>query len=120
MEPKIRLLHGDKASKPYTVDELYRMAVAGEIDQTTQFWSKRNKGWASLPGLMCDLYPPQLKGLRSAGIQRVKVINSGTGEDCPACSALAGQVFPIEHAPELPPAGCRCIPWCRCVIGATV
>ena len=29
---------------------------------------------------------------------------------------LIEHTFPIDAAPELPPKGCTCIPWCRCVV----
>ncbi len=63
----------------------------------------------------------ELDDLREKGVERVKALACG-GSSCPACLAVAGQVFDVEtaiRAMPLPVAGCthvldRRIGWCRC------
>ena len=103
------------AEGPYTVDELYAMAAAGQINFQTFFWSEAKKAWKPLAGLMLDVDPDRLDQMIKEGVKRVRVFGSG-GKDCHACSVLGDKVFPIESPPVLPPATCRCVPWCRLVL----
>jgi len=90
------------------------MAVAGETNIHTLFWSESKKAWKPLAGLMLDVDPERIDEFIEAGIKHVRVLGSGN-RDCPACAALADKVFPIAAHPVLPPQGCRCLPWCRLV-----
>lgn len=57
---------------------------------------------------------------RGMEIEKVEVLDSGNGDDCPACMKLVAKgPVPIAEAPSLPPAACTCVPWCRCVMIAT-
>jgi hypothetical protein len=103
-------------SGPFTVAQLGRLAKDREIDHRTLFWSERLQQWLPLRGLLFDLFPDRVTDMRKAGIQRVRVLGSGTAEECSACKRLADQTYPIEHPPVLPPGRCSCNPWCRCVI----
>jgi hypothetical protein len=100
---------------PYNIDKLYRMAKDGSIDHDTLFWSDRQQQWLQLTHLMFDLAPNRLEQMRTSGVRHVEVLDSGTGEDCPACLQLTGKKYEIEAAPSLPPVGCTCSPWCRCM-----
>ncbi len=111
------LLIAEQRSGPFTVQQLYRMAQRGEIDNHTLFWSERSKKWLPLPNLLRDIYPDddKLKQMRDCGIDRIKVIGSGWDDECDSCRKLIERTFSIDAAPELPPQGCTCIPWCRCL-----
>jgi hypothetical protein len=117
-----RWIRKDEQRKgPFTVQQLYRMVNRGEIDNQTLFWSERRQHWLRLVRLLDDLYPTSenLDQMRQAGIKRVKVIGRGPGwEDrtCDACRKLIDRTFPIDAAPELPPEGCNCTPWCGSLI----
>ena len=110
------LWNDEQHSGPFTIDQLYCMAKRGKIDHRTLFWSDRCHQWLPLRGLIFDVYPSRLGEMRRAGITRVRVIDSGTGEDCSVCQDLAGRTYPIDAAPTLPAKGCTCVPWCRCII----
>ena len=112
------LLIDEQRSGPFTVQQLYRMAKRGEIDNRTFFWSERSKKWLPLPHLLCDMYPDddKLNQMRDCGIKRVKVIGSGWNDECDSCRNVIDHTFQIDPAPELPPEGCNCTPWCRCII----
>jgi hypothetical protein len=97
-----------------SIDRLCRMASRGELDHTAEFWSDQSQKWRGLAGILFDLQPSRLDEMRGAGIKMVEILGSGT-DDCPECLALHGRDFPIEDAPILPPSGCTCVPWCRCV-----
>lgn len=96
------------------LDQLYRMALDGEIDHGAEFWSVRQKAWRPLVCIMSDFEPSRLGEMRAAGIKRVRVL--GPGEVCPVCTAICASEYPIDQAPSLPPPDCTCEPWCRCVI----
>ncbi len=102
---------------PYTVDEIYSMAVAGETNIHALFWSESKRAWKPLVGLMLDVDPERIDEFIQAGVKQVRVLGSGN-RDCPACSALADKIFSITSPPVLPPQGCRCVPWCRLVLAA--
>ena len=70
--------------------------------------------WRPLAGIICDLQPPRIPEMKAAGITKVKILCSG-GDDCPMCSALVGKTYSIDEVPTVPPDGCTCIPWCRCI-----
>ncbi len=106
------------------LEDLYEMAMSGEIDHTAEFWSLRQKRWCPLAGIIEDLETSvtaskALAQMSEAGITRAKIVGSGTGDDCPACRALAG-VYPIDQVPTPPPADCTCVPWCRCLVQAVL
>lgn len=108
---KIRF-QGDELGD-YSVDQLYRMAMRGEIDHTAEFWSARESSWRPLAGIIIDSSPSRVGDMRQAGITKVKIL--GSGDDCPICSALQERVYGIDEVPTLPPPSCTCVPWCRCV-----
>ena len=111
----------EERAGPFTVQQLCRMVERGEIDNRMPFWSERSKKWLPLTHLLCDMYPDddKLNQRRDCGIKRVKVIGWGPGWDernCEACRKLIGRTYPIDAAPELPPEGCNCTPWCGSLI----
>ena len=55
--------------------------------------------------------------MASEGVTEVQVV-CGTDHDCAVCSALDGQIFPIDEAPELPSPKCSCDPHCTCILTA--
>ena len=61
--------------------------------------------------------PDRLDEFAKAGVKRVRILGSGE-KDCPACAALADQIFPIDAPPVLPPERCWCVPWCRLILVA--
>lgn len=100
---------------PYTVDEIYTLAVTGQTNLHNLFWSPSKKAWLPLAGLMLDIDPDRLDQFIKDGVKRVQVFGSSSPH-CLACSRLANKTFPIETPPELPPKGCDCIPWCQLVL----
>lgn len=117
-EPKRWLWLDETQQGPFPVTKMFRMATAGDIGPTTLFWSDAKQQWLPLTGVMFDIEPSRLNEMASAGIEKIEVLGSRQ-DDCAACSALAGKSFPIAGAPDLPPGGCECVPWCRLTIGAT-
>lgn len=86
-------------------------------DAPGEFWSEREGDWRTMVGVLNDFRPypdERLASMIEAGIQWVKVLDSGHSDDCPACKKLAGQRYRISSPPRLPPNGCSCRPWCRC------
>ena len=106
---------GGEERGTYSVADLYNMAERGEIDHTAQFWSERLNNWRPIAGIIFDLYPSRLDDMKSAGITKVEILGSGSGDECPACKSLLGRKYPIAEVPDLPPEACACIPWCRCI-----
>ena len=102
----------------HSVDRLYRMASRGDIDHTAEFWSEGERAWRPLAGIIFDIEPGRTEDMKAAGITKVKILGSGS-DDCPACKALEGRVYPIDDIPTLPPAHCTCNPWCRSIAIAT-
>jgi hypothetical protein len=98
-----------------SIDRLYRMASRGDIDHTAEFWSDREQAWRPLAGIIFDMSPSNTDSMISAGITKVEVLGSGSG-DCPACTALQGKIYPIDSVPTLPPSDCTCVPWCRSIL----
>jgi hypothetical protein len=111
----IRLLIDGSQCGPYSIDKLCRLAKQEAINHRTLFWSDRQQQWLPLTALMFDLHPNRLEEMRGCGVKFVEVICSGTGEDCIVCRQLTGKTYDIDVAPVLPPDGCTCNPWCRCM-----
>lgn len=63
-----------------------------------------------------DATDDSVKRMRAAGVRFVMVLDSGNGDECEYCAALAGKRYEIEHAPALPPPGCSCEPHCLCML----
>lgn len=102
----------------FSIDELHRMAIKGEINHTAEFLSVREKRWMPLAGIISDLetsvpHAVRFREFWDHGIKRVRVLGVDS-TDCPACQALQ-KTYSIEEVPLLPPANCTCVPWCRCL-----
>jgi hypothetical protein len=93
------------------------MCKSGDINERTPFWSERSQKWLPLLHLLHDMYPirDRLDQMRGTGIKRVKMLDSVSAQNCDACQKLAGLTYAIDSAPELPPEGCICSPWCGCL-----
>ena len=109
---KIRIQGKDLGT--FSIDQLYRMAMEGEINHTAKYWSGKKSAWRPLAGIVVDMYPSRLDQMRRSGFTKVKFLGCKS-EDCPACMALQERAYPIDEAPKLPPTDCTCVPWCRCV-----
>lgn len=105
-------LEGKKAG-PFSLRQIMRMTELGEADYTTEFWARSTKSWQPLSKMLWDFEPCRVDEMKEAGITKVEVLGTGTGQDCPACLELQGRVFHIDDKPELPPPNCTCLPWCR-------
>jgi len=57
----------------------------------------------------------RLREMRAAGITEIRVTTEGDG--CPVCRTFLNRIMPISVAPQVPPPGCTCEPYCLCVIG---
>lgn len=60
----------------------------------------------------------RLQEMKSAGIQRIRVLGSGDTADCQVCRSDDEVVYLIAEAPVLPHDGCSCRTGCRCVLTA--
>ena len=114
-DPKRWIWQYGQAQGPYTVDQLWRMAMLKEINSKTLFWSEKGQIWKTLSGLIFDIEPDRLDQMIKAGITRVQVLVSRE-KDCKVCSALPDKIFSIQSPPVLPPEGCRCRPWCKLIL----
>jgi len=65
---------------------------------------------------LAELIAGRLIEMKSAGISTVRVIGSGNADECSACLALTHDEYLIEETPMVPPADCRCKPYCRCLV----
>lgn len=122
-ERKVRA--AGKSAGKHSLRALMGMRKRGELAEPVEFWSKRKQAWMPIAGIMEDFEYntadrlAELRGADSTGIKSVRVLDSGNGDDCPACMALTGKSFSLAEAPALPPPGCSCVPWCRCVLIAS-
>jgi hypothetical protein len=114
MSDSQKIRFGGRELGSFSIDQLYRMALKGEVDHTAEYWSERQQSWCSLAGIICDLYPSRVAEMKKSGIAKIEILGSGE-EDCPSCAALQLRIYPIDKVPALPPEGCTCVPWCRCV-----
>jgi hypothetical protein len=123
MSEKRRVKMNGEDLGEYSIDQLYRMATRKEIDYTAEFLSEKTNAWLPLAGIIDDLDTTvtadhRIQQMKEAGITRVKILGSGTKEDCPVCRSLCKETYPIDNVPMLPPEGCTCIPWCRLIVVA--
>jgi hypothetical protein len=117
-ERKIRF--GGEELGEFSIRQVMRMSEKREIDHTAEYWSEKGKEWRRLPSFIMDFddQPDRVGQMKSSGIKSTKVLGADAS-DCPACKALQGKTYAIAETPVLPPSGCTCIPWCRCVAIAT-
>jgi hypothetical protein len=102
----------------HTLVQLMRAIMRGDFEGTVEFYSERLREWQPVVGIMNDFdytSAEQLDRIRKAGIFNVRILTSGEGIDCPICTANAALIWPIDAAPSIPPLGCTCKPWCRCI-----
>ncbi|HEX7517142.1 MAG TPA: hypothetical protein VF345_07630 [Chthoniobacterales bacterium] len=59
--------------------------------------------------------PDRLDKMRAVGIQYVQWLSMRHPDECAACQALEGKVFPIDDPPPMPPIDCTCELWCGCL-----
>ena len=109
-------VYGPTAEGPYTPAEIRNMIRREEFTPEALYWSEQFKEWRKIRAMMCENHQENLAELRRAGVKRVEFEDSATGEDCRICSELADKRFLIHDAPDLPPKGCECVPWCRLVL----
>lgn len=105
---------------PLTFRELGHLITAGKVTRNTPMWSERWQQWTTVAEALDEFYPEnkpslRLDDMRSAGVRFAELLGTNDERDCPACRALAGKVFSIDQVPSIPPDGCTCEPWCRCV-----
>jgi hypothetical protein len=62
--------------------------------------------------------PDRLATMQKAGIKHVQWLTAHHDNECEACKALEGKLFPIKEPPTMPPLDCRCELWCRCILVA--
>lgn len=97
-----------------SLKRLYAMAMEGQIDHTTHFWSEKKQDWLPLSAILFDLDDKDhLAEFADLGITHTQIIGAGHKDECPACAALVNEFFLVTEAPIIPPKGCSCIPWCR-------
>lgn len=113
---KYTLKVGDVEMEPVTLEEISAAAEEGEYDASALYWSDKFEKWMPVTGILNEEGENPLESMKGTSLKKVMILGSGTGQDCPACSALDGRKFPVEEAPSLPPAECTCIPWCRSVL----
>lgn len=78
------------------------------------------EGWHSLRAFaQCEFGDPeQLANMQRVGIEYIEWLSARHDDECPACKALEGKVFPINEPPPMPPVDCRCELWCKCILVA--
>lgn len=105
----------------FSIRQVMRMAEKGEINHTAEYWSEKGKEWRRLPSFIMDFddQPDRIEQMKSSGIKSTKVLGADAS-DCPACRALQSVTYAIGDTPNLPPADCTCIPWCRCTVIAQI
>jgi SNF2 family DNA or RNA helicase len=64
--------------------------------------------------------PDRLESFQRAGVEWIKWLTAGHADECVACKALEGKTFPITEPPPMPPLGCRCELWCKCILVAAM
>ncbi|MDR2673890.1 MAG: hypothetical protein LBC18_03235 [Opitutaceae bacterium] len=112
---KIRAAGVEQGEIP--LDRLYRLLTRGELAEPVEFYSPARGAWLPIAGIMDDISAARderLHDLRAARVKCVRIL--GAGDECPACAALLEKTYTPATVPALPPAGCTCDPWCRCVI----
>lgn len=58
-----------------------------------------------------------VRRMSDSGIGRVSVVGVGGREDCAACRRITKRKrYAIDELPDIPPADCACVPWCRCAV----
>jgi hypothetical protein len=114
-ERKIRF-EGEELGE-FSIRQVMRMAEKGEINHTAEYWSEKWNEWRRLPSFISDFDdgPDRVVEMKAAGISRAKILGADDS-DCPACKALQGRPYAVAETPVLPPGGCTCVPWCRCVV----
>jgi hypothetical protein len=105
---------------PFSIDKLYRMRKNREIDGSTEFFSKKSNEWLPLAGIIQDLdttvsTETRLRQMKESGFKEVKLLRAGTRGECQSCRELAKGIYSIDSAPVIPPADCKCNPWCGLV-----
>ena len=106
---------------PFTLAELSRMAGEGGINHSTLFFSELQQNWVELVAIREDYRPTseKLKQFVASGVRKVIFLAAGGPGECDVCAALDCKKFPIAAAPQMPPSGCRCQPWCKSLLGAS-
>lgn len=103
-------------SGPFELWQLQRMSEDREISPNTLFWSDMRQEWRPLTAILFDIYPQDHSDIDQSIFKTVEVLGTGRDTECDTCKDLAGQTFPSNQIPELPPHNCQCIPWCMCDI----
>jgi hypothetical protein len=114
-ERKIRF--GGEELGEFSIRQVMRMAEKREIDHTAEYWSEKGNEWRRLPSFIMDFddQPDRVGQMKAVGIKITKVLGADAS-DCPVCKALQEKVFAVKETPVLPPEGCTCVPWCRCIV----
>ncbi len=105
---------------PFALRKLYDMRMEGRLPGKVLFFSNRRQDWFPLSGIIEDEFPSsdRITDLKRAGITHCEVLLSGNNDECDACKAISGRKIPVLDFTGLPPAGCECVPWCRCAVVA--
>jgi hypothetical protein len=113
-EPSCWVWLDAQARGPFTVTQLYRMSKSGSVDHHTLYWSDAHQTWLPLGGILWDVFPREVPEIRDD--QMIEVMCSDLATECVTCRRLDGRKFRRSELPLMPPAGCTCEPWCRCVL----
>lgn len=110
---EIWLWLNEAQSGPFSLEDTVEMAKYGHVDRNTMFFDSTVGDWRPLAEFLRGRNEERLAYLQSAGLGAVQIVAGGQGDECPVCSELLDQIFPISSAPALPPEGCTCNPWCK-------
>lgn len=107
-----------------TMKEISSRWERGLVTRATPMWSERRREWSTVSEIFEEMYPetgmkPRIAQMKSAGIKRVDFLGTNDGRDCPVCLEIQSHSHDIDADLSLPPAGCTCEPWCRCVCVAS-
>lgn len=57
-----------------------------------------------------------VRRMKSIGIKYVSIIGAGHDNECELCRGCMRERIPIDEAPVVPPVGCKCKPYCMCLL----
>lgn len=110
---------GDQNAGQYSSQQIMRLVTDETASRDTFFWSIRFEEWRPVSRMTDEggkTFDVPLAEFHDGGISYVEYLLSGAGEDCAACTRLAGQRIAIHKCPPLPPEDLSCSPWNRCVV----
>jgi hypothetical protein len=117
------LWHDDYVG-PFKMRELFKMAGKTKnreewITPDTLYFSNRLQSWQRLGAFATNEFSDDtVTRCRSMGVKQLRFLGAGVEGECGECIGLDGKIFSIDDLPQMPPASCACLPWCRATVVA--